>query len=122
MQPHQSVGIFVPPSSTGDDLAALQEARRLVRDLHEYFAKREPLISREQVSFMTRIQSGQLDLPAENLPVARLYEQVASWLDEWQKSDCATFFSVSGGSAGAGRLPAKARRAGFARDCYRLKQ
>jgi cellulose synthase (UDP-forming) len=83
--PHRRVVVLLddPPSSTVDDLVALHEARRLVRELHEYFAKREQLIAREQVSFMKRLQSGQLDLPAENLRVARLYEQVATWLDEW---------------------------------------
>src|SRR6266566_2856249 len=47
--PHRRVVVLLddPPNSTGDDLVALHEARRLVRELHEYFAKRERLIARE---------------------------------------------------------------------------
>ena len=83
--PHRRVIVLFddPPNATGGDLSALQEARRLVRQLNGSFAEYGQLFSGELERFMARLGTGQLDLPAETSRVAMLYEQVASWLDEW---------------------------------------
>jgi cellulose synthase/poly-beta-1,6-N-acetylglucosamine synthase-like glycosyltransferase len=83
--PHRRVIVLLddPPNSTGGDLIALHEARRLVRQLNDSFSECGRFFSREQKRFMARLRTGPLDLPAEALRVAKLYERVASWLDDW---------------------------------------
>ncbi len=83
--PHRYVVVLLddPPNSTGTDLAALEAARALIKELNESFAAPGRLLHREHLTFMTRAQIGPLDLPAESLRLAQLYEQVAAWLDQW---------------------------------------
>jgi cellulose synthase (UDP-forming) len=83
--PHRQVVVLLddPPNSIGADLAALEASRALVKELNNSFAAQGRLLHGQHLRFMSRIQGGPADLPAESVRIAGLYDQVAAWLDEW---------------------------------------
>ena len=83
--PERRVAVLIddPPDATGENRLALEAARRLVVELDEAFAARARDLQREHWRFLARAQAGSADMQAEALHVARLYEQVAAWIEAW---------------------------------------
>lgn len=73
-----------PPDASGPDLAALQSARAMVRDLNATFAARARSVERERLDFLTRVHTKSVDGPAERARLATIYRELAEWLESWE--------------------------------------
>jgi cellulose synthase (UDP-forming) len=82
--PERRVVVLVddPPQASGAERRALKATRELIAELNDSFGAIGRRFEREHRGFLTRAQSGFIDLAAEALFLARLYDEAASWIEE----------------------------------------
>jgi cellulose synthase/poly-beta-1,6-N-acetylglucosamine synthase-like glycosyltransferase len=93
--PHRRIVALLddPPTGSGVEMQALDDARRLIRGLDLQFAACAGHFSRAHWDFLARARLGEPNLALEAEGVAALYEQAAAWIEtqapEWAGSGSA---------------------------------
>jgi len=81
--PHRRIVALLddPPHGSAAELQALDDARRLVRQLDLQFAACAARFARAHWDFLARAQLGEPNLAQETDSVGRLYQQAADWIE-----------------------------------------